>query len=133
MVFAPQLAVFDVGYIVRRAYESKAPAAGQLLDVALALPHRHGNDVHTLAVKAKLILGGFFLETGRDAEAARVKNDLNDVEAVEIRTAAAELLAAPRVFFEVTDRQLNLQYVPPERRKPLERFCAMLLPAPATS
>jgi hypothetical protein len=24
---------------------------------------------------------------------------------------------------EVTDRQLNLEYVPPERREPLRQFC----------
>jgi hypothetical protein len=126
MVFAPQLAVFDLGYIVRRAYESKSPAASDLLDVALGLPHRHGNDVHTLAVKAKLILGGFFLENGFQREAARVRNNLEDVDVPEIRLAATELLAAPRVFFEVTDRQLNLQYVPPERRGPLRKFCEYL-------
>ncbi len=129
MVFAPQLAVFDVGYIVRRAYEQKAASASSLLDIALGMPHHHGNDFHTLAIKAKLILGGFFLETGRDGEAGRVRDDLAGVPADEIRIASRELLEAPRVFFEVTDRQLNLQWVPPERRQPLQRFCAMLLPA----
>jgi hypothetical protein len=126
LVFAPQLAVFDLGYVVRRAYESKSAAAPDLLDVTLALPHRHGNDVHTLAVKAKLILGGFFLETSHEPEAARVRTNLDDVDAVEIRSAATDLLESPRVFFEVTDRQLNLQYVPPERREPLKRFCDQL-------
>lgn len=133
MVFAPQLAVFDLGYIVRRAYEQKAPAAGELLDIALSMPHCHGQDFHTLAIKAKLILGGFFLETGRDAEATRARDNLADVPADEVRLAAAELLDAPRVFFEVTDRQLNLQWVPPERRQPLQRFCALLVPAPAAA
>ena len=43
-----------------------------------------------------------------------------------IERAEAELLAADRSFFEVTDRQLNLEYVPPERREPLRAFCAAL-------
>jgi len=131
LVFAPQLAVFDLGYVVRRAYESKSPAGSDLLGVTLGLPHRHGTDVHTLAVKAKLILGGFFLETGLEAEAARVGANLADVDPAEIRAAADELLDSPRVFFEVTDRQLNFQYVPPERREPLQRFCAQLAGAPS--
>ena len=38
----------------------------------------------------------------------------------------AETDAAERSFFEVTDRQLNLEYVPPERREPLRKFCATL-------
>ena len=38
----------------------------------------------------------------------------------------AELLARRQSFFEVTDRQLNLEYVPPERREPLKQFCESL-------
>ncbi|MEZ4365048.1 MAG: DUF2254 family protein [Kofleriaceae bacterium] len=126
LLFAPQLALFDLGYIVRRAYDAGSPAASDLLDDVLALPHKTGNDLHSLAVKAKLILGGFFLETGRAAEAERVRSCLRDVAPSEIGAAEADLLAAERAFFEVTDRQLNLEYVPPERREPLQRFCASL-------
>ncbi len=127
LVFAPQLAVFDLGYIVRRAYEAHAPSAPDLLAVVLDLPHRSGaSEVHSLAVKAKLILGGFFLEICLEAEAAQVRANLADVGTSEIRAAGAGLLAADRVFFEVTDRQLNLEYVPPERREPLQRFIASL-------
>jgi hypothetical protein len=127
MVFAPQLAVFDLGYVTRRAFEARSPAAPDLLAMVLAMPHETGGDVHTLAVKAKLILGGFLLETQRDAEAAQVRTNLDEVDLDEIRRARADLLAADRVFFEVTDRQLNLEFIPPERREPLTRFCASLL------
>jgi hypothetical protein len=127
MVFAPQLAVFDLGYVIRRAYEAKSPAAPDLLAMVLAMPHETGGDVHTLAVKAKLILGGFFLEIKRAAEAEMVRSNLDEVEHDEIRRARADLLAADRVFFEVTDRQLNLEFIPPERREPLDRFCVTLL------
>ncbi|MCA9674375.1 MAG: hypothetical protein KC464_04960, partial [Myxococcales bacterium] len=126
LVFAPQLAIFDLGYIVRRAYEAGAEASSDLLDVVLRMPHRHGTDLHTLAVKAKIILGGFFLENGHADEAARVRANLSDVEPAQIKAAGADILDADRVFFEVTDRQLNLEYVPPERREPLRRFCASL-------
>ncbi|HEX4353084.1 MAG TPA: hypothetical protein VHZ95_09225, partial [Polyangiales bacterium] len=40
--------------------------------------------------------------------------------------AEQQLLAADRSFFEVTDRQLNLEFVPLERREPLKQFCASL-------
>jgi hypothetical protein len=55
-----------------------------------------------------------------------VRANLADVDGGEIERALAELLAADRSFFEVTDRQLNLEYVPPERREPLRRFCRSL-------
>jgi hypothetical protein len=126
MLFAPQLALFDLGYVTRRAYERASPAAPELLKTVLSLPHRTGNDLHSMAVKAKLILGGFFLENRLEAEADVVRKNLNDVDATNIERAQAELLAADRAFFEVTDRQLNLEYVPPERREPLRQFCETL-------
>src|SRR6185436_2511197 len=73
MVFAPQLAVFDLGYITRRAYDSQRRAAPALLEQVLALPHRTGADVHSMAVKAKLILGAYFVENQREAEAELVR------------------------------------------------------------
>jgi hypothetical protein len=126
MVFAPQLALFDLGYVTRRAYERASPAAPDLLRTVMSLPHRTGNDLHTMAVKAKLILGGFFVENRLEAEAEIVRKNLSDVDVSHVERAEGELLAADRAFFEVTDRQLNLEYVPPERREPLRRFCASL-------
>jgi hypothetical protein len=128
MLFAPQLALFDLGFVTRRAYERASPAAGDLLKIFLSLPHRTGNDLHTMAVKAKLIIGGFFVENRLDAEADMVRKNLNDVDANNVDRAKEELLAADRSFFEVTDRQLNLEYVPPERREPLQQFCDSLQP-----
>jgi hypothetical protein len=126
MVFAPQLAIFDLGFVTRRAYERASPAAPELLKEVLSLPHRTGDDIHSMAVKAKIILGGFFVENKLEAEASLVRANLRDVSTIEIEHAEAALLAAERSFFEVTDRQLNLEYVPPERREPLRKFCATL-------
>lgn len=126
MVFAPQLALFDLGYVTRRAYERASPAAPDLLREVLALPHRTGEDVHSMAVKAKLILGGFFIGHKLEAEAEAVRRNLRDVDQNELDRAEVELLEADRSFFEVTDRQLNLEYVPPERRQPLQQFCRSL-------
>lgn len=130
MVFAPQLALFDLGYVTRRAYERASPAAPDLLREVLALPHRSGDDVHSMAVKAKLILGGFFVGNKLDAEAELVRKNLRDVDQLELERAEADLLNADRSFFEVTDRQLNLEFVPPERREPLQRFCDSLQVGP---
>jgi hypothetical protein len=126
MVFAPQLAVFDLGWITRRAYDSQRRAAPALLEQVLALPHRTGADVHSMAVKAKLILGAFFIETQREAEAELVRKNLRDVDPGELLRAEDDLLSADRSFFEVTDRQHNLEYIPPERRESLCRFCRSL-------
>ncbi|CAN5144360.1 hypothetical protein BH11MYX1_BH11MYX1_28300 [soil metagenome] len=126
MVFAPQLVLFDLGYVTRRAYERASPAASDLLRTMLGLPHRTGNDLHTMAVKAKLILGGFFVAHKLDAEAELVRKNLRDVDYGQVERAEGELLGAERSFFEVTDRQLNLEFVPAERREALAQFCSSL-------
>jgi hypothetical protein len=126
MVFAPQLVMFDLGFVTRRAYERASPAAAELLKIMLGMPHRTGTDVHSMAVKAKLIIGGFFVGRKLDDETEAVRKNLRDVDATQIDRAELELLAADRSFFEVTDRQLNLEYVPPERREPLKQFCESL-------
>ena len=87
MVFAPQLALFDLGYVTRRAYERASPAAPDLLKEMLALPHRTGNDLHSMAVKAKLILGGFFVENRLDAEAELGRKNLSDVDGTNVERA----------------------------------------------
>ncbi len=126
IVFAPQMVAFDLGYIVRRAYEAGCGAADELLDRTLAMPHRRGDEVHAMVVKAKLMLGGFLVGRDQAVAAARVRANLGDVDPRVIEAATRDLLAADRAFFEVTDRQINLEYVPPERRAPLARFTASL-------
>ncbi len=128
MVFAPQLAIFDLGFITRRAYERASPASAGLLAEVLALPHRTGDDTHSMAVKAKLILGGFLVGHSLTAEADLLRTNLRDVDLVELERAVTQLLAAERSFFEVTDRQLNLEYIPPDRREPLKLFAASIHP-----
>ncbi|HTM19078.1 MAG TPA: DUF2254 family protein [Kofleriaceae bacterium] len=124
--FVSQLAEYDLAYVVRRAYEASSPAAADLLSDALSMPNRAGNDLLLMAVKAKLQLGGFFMHKHKPDEAQRVRTALADVDRKAIDRAVDDMLAAEYSFFEVTDRQLNLEFVPPERREPLQQFVASL-------
>jgi hypothetical protein len=126
LAFAPQLAVFDLGYVVRHAYDAQEPSAGELLDETLAMPHRRGDELLRMAVKAKLMLGGYLVEKDLQLEASRVRDNLRDVAPAVVASATDEMLAAEESFFEVTDHQVNLEYVPPERREPLRRFAGSL-------
>jgi hypothetical protein len=108
--------------MVRRAFEASSPAAPQLLEEALALPH----EGKLLVVKAKVILGGFFLERSLAAEADLVRGNLEDVPGGLVTLAERDLVAADRVFFEVTDRQVHVEYLPPERRDHVKAFVASL-------
>ena len=127
--FVAQLATFDLGYIVRRAYEVESPTAGSLLKTVLDIGHEQKGAVLPLVVKAKLILGGFFLEKGLTEEAKIVRENLADVAQSVLATAEHELLSASRSFFEVTDRQVNFEYTAPERREHVHEFVHSLAPA----
>jgi hypothetical protein len=132
--FVEHLAAFELGYMTRRAYEVKSTAARDLLTDALAIPHGSKDAFAQLVVEAKLMLGGFFGQHGLEEEAAVVRKNLGDVPPSLVREAEQKLLGAERCFFEVTDRQENIEYVRPERREPLQKFVAELAPsAPAAA
>ncbi len=120
--FIAQVAAFDLGYIVRRAKEVDSPAVSTVLDEALSIPHTTAQGRRPLIVKAKLMLGGFFHEHGAKDLGERVQRGLADVPESELVAAEAELLQAERIFFEVTDRQVNFEYLAPERREHVRAF-----------
>jgi len=122
--FVPQLAAFDMGSLARTAYEAKSPAAPDLLAEVLAMRHttRDGTPL-SLVVKAKVKLGGFLLEAGLPAEAAKIGADLAGLPPALLATVQSDLLnLQERSFWEVTDRQINLEWVPAERRPHVKAF-----------
>ncbi|MBI4953842.1 MAG: DUF2254 domain-containing protein [Myxococcales bacterium] len=124
--FVQQLAAFELGYMARRAYEVDSPAAADLLREAVAVPPEEKGTVVPLVLKAKVLLGGFFLQHGRAAEAELVRRDLARVAPARLLDAERDLLSAERCFFEVTNRQENLEYVRPERREHVQAFVKRL-------
>ncbi len=126
LTFVWQLAAFDTAYVVRRAFEVDCAVRDELLEQALEFDHAPGGKVDLLVLKAKLMLGGFFVERGEDEAASRVAEHLRDVSTDSLRRAEKDLMQAERVFFEVTDRQINLEWLAPERRPHVASFVARL-------
>ncbi|MCZ7685339.1 MAG: hypothetical protein M5U28_43790, partial [Sandaracinaceae bacterium] len=122
LTFVWQLAAFDTAYVVRRAFEVDCAVRDELLEQALEFDHAPGGKVDLLVLKAKLMLGGFFVERGEDEAASRVTEHLRDVSTASLRRAEKDLMQAERVFFEVTDRQINLEWLAPERRPHVASF-----------
>jgi hypothetical protein len=112
----------DLNWMVRNACENHSKAAGDLLGDLLGM--RHDGD-RRLVVKAKLILGGYFTEKGLAAEAARIRDNLADMPRTDLAAAGDELLTLQdRSFWEVTDRQMMFEWVPPEYRPFIADFLA---------
>ena len=127
MEFVPQMLVYDLGALVDRAFEKKTPAATALLCHLLAIRHQNAHGPLPIAVKGKAIIGGRLLQMGYHAEAAEVRTTLSDVPQEALRRAEEDLFRMDeRIFWEVTDRQVNFEWVPPERRESLREFFATL-------
>ncbi len=123
MPFVAQFVSFDLGWIVRRAYESKSPAASKLLDDVLVIDHIAYGKIVAMVAKAKILLGGFFVESGLKDEAERVRKSLSNAPAAEIAAVGQDLMEVEeRCFWEVTDRQVNLEWVAPERKQSVKAF-----------
>jgi hypothetical protein len=121
--FVPQIVTFDLGWLVRKAYEQKSPAASDLLDTVLQMNHKLPSDTRWLVVKAKVMLGGYFIGKGMSAEAARLRANLGDVTEAALAQVEKDLLTLEdRSFWEVTDRQEMFEWVPPEHRAALKAF-----------
>jgi len=128
MPFVPQLAGFDLGWLVRRAHAAQSPVKAEILGEALALEHGGaGKPLLGLLIKAKLVLGAGLLEQNLPQEAARVAQNLAGVPVASIDAAACELLAREeRSYWEVTDRQVDFEWIAPERRPFLAQFVARI-------
>ena len=131
MDFVAQMMVFDLGLLVERAFEKDSPAGPTLLREVLAIRHENAAGPLLLGVKGKAIIGSRLLETGHASEANLVRDALRSVPAETLQRAEHDLLAVgDRVFWELTDRQVNFEWVPPERRPGLQRFFALMNGAP---
>jgi hypothetical protein len=127
LTYVPLLAGFDLSWLVRQAYDCQSKAADELLDNLLWISHRSGSTFQVLPVKAKLIIGGYFQRTGHEAEAERVRQNLADVPPATLTQAEQDLLTlTDPSFWEVTDRQVNFDWVPPEERPGVAAFIGSL-------
>jgi hypothetical protein len=135
MEFVRQIIAFDLMWLVRHAYQRRSEAAPALLQILLDLHHHAANDPRRLLVKAKVILAGFLLQNGLAQEADRIKENLQGLPLAVLAAIEHDLLTlTERSFWEVTDRQVNFEWVAPESRGSVRSFIDSLrLAAPVQS
>lgn len=127
VAFAPQIAGFDLGWVVLEAAAQANPATADLLQEVLALQHFAGQVPQLMLVKAKIILGAGLLERGQPVWAQQVADNLADLPVGLVALTAAGLVEMQeRAFWEVTDRQVNLEWVSAEHRAFLPKFAELV-------
>ena len=121
----PSFAVFDLGTIAVDAYQTSKDVASDVLESTLAVGWAPNAPPDDMVVEARIKLGATLLAIGAEKAAERVKSSLNGISAADLTRNAQTLLDAPRAFHEVTDRQLDLRYIEPDRRQFVDRFVAL--------
>ncbi|MEB2312998.1 MAG: DUF2254 domain-containing protein [Sorangiineae bacterium] len=125
--FVPQLAVFDLAHVTERAHQAGNPRAGELLDLLAEVSNLTRGALDPMKLKAKLVLAAYFVKHGRAGETSRLARAFEGVPRVEIERAAAELLSVgKRAYWEITDRQVNIEWTPPEDRGYITKFVESL-------
>jgi hypothetical protein len=119
--FIYELASYDLESILEWAYDAGAAVKGELLRLLIGFD---APPPSARLVKAKLIAGGFFRQRGLAEEEAQLRAHLSASATPElVQSALAELLATTdRLFWEVTDRATNIDYVDDARKSALREF-----------
>lgn len=123
--FVMQLCGFDLGHVVEDAFDADNPRAGALLDDLFSIPNLVGGKPDVMRVKAKLVTAAYLQSKGMQPELERARAALADVpHAVLVAAADALVGLEKKAFQEITDRQVNIEWTPPERRVYISQFVA---------
>jgi hypothetical protein len=121
LTFVVEVVAHDLGRLVEHAWGEDAANREALLRRFLA----YGEGAPPLpgTKKAQAILASYFLSQGERGPAALVAARLARLDHELLRRVRDELLSVEREkYWEVNERRLNLDYVPPERRETLRSF-----------
>lgn len=125
MPFIYELSSYELGEMVMWAYEREISTRDDLLAIVLGF---EGAAASTRLVKSRAILAGYFLEHAHAAPADRVRESLEGVPAAILEQALGEILnTRERSFWEVTDRQVNFDYVDERQKQRVRSFFEDLL------
>jgi len=115
MPFIYELASYELGELCEfAATAGDAAATTALLDAVLSL---EGVGASVRLVKSRLILAGYLHEKGRREELARVLDSLAPAPAALLAQARREFsMEQVQIFWEITDRGTNFDYVEEGRR-----------------
>lgn len=125
--FILELAAYDLGEVTRAAYERGSPAGAALLDHFLALaPEGHG-PLSPRLIKARVLLAADLARAGHTAEVERIVTGTAPVPPATLAEVTRDLLETSEPYFwEITDRQVNLDYTPPANRDSVAAILARL-------
>jgi hypothetical protein len=124
--FACDLSAHEVYNVMQEAYANDMAVAPDLLDTLLRFQVHGATTQH---LKTLLMAGGFFVRLGARGEAplARLRDALSVIERNRLEGALDEIeRTKDPVFWEVTDRQTNIDFALEHEREAMRRFLGEL-------
>jgi hypothetical protein len=128
LVFAHALVAYDFGRVLLTA-RPQDPRFGDLLRAYLAVSYDDASGgLHRLFVKARLVTASRLAAEGRRKEATAIVASLEAASDEVFASAAAEVAeTVDPWFWEVTDRQENLDWLAPQARREFDAITAARL------
>jgi len=127
--FVVETIAHDLGDLVRAAWENGYPNREKLLERFLQFDRGASQPLPGVK-KAQAILAGYFLMQGLDGQAAQVRESFHGLPPALLAAMQDDLLHVRREkFWEVNDRRVNMDFVPPAQREQIARLFAALAPA----
>jgi hypothetical protein len=125
--FLLETAAFDLGSLLEQAHRRGGALHDRLLAVFLDLdrePEGRQQEASLRGVrKAQIKLATWYLTAGDPASARRVHDDLRHEVPERLRSIRAELEAVQeQEYWEVSDRGINFEWLPPAQREQLSTF-----------
>ena len=128
--FVVEAAAHDLGSLVKRAWKSDSPIREELLERFLQYDPQ-ARSVLPGVKKAQAILASFFLYSGQKDAADRIRQSFQGLSPDFIRALKDDLLQVTRQkYWEVSERRMNIEFVPEPQRVKLHEFFDTVLGNP---
>ena len=126
--FVVEAVAHDLGALVQHAWQTgganREDLLRRFLDYAAGGPPLPG------VTKAQALLASYFVLAGHEGAAAEVERSFRGLDPAFLRRVKSELLGVRREkYWEVNERRMNMDYVPPPQRERLREFLDRLAPS----
>ena len=125
--FVVEAVAHDLGALVRRAWQSESPNREKLLERFLHYDQQ-SSPVLPGVKKAHALLASYFLYSGQKEAADLIGRSFRGLDPAFVQTLQEDLLQVTRQkYWEVSERRMNIEFVPSPQRERLREFFDGLL------
>lgn len=134
--FILETVAYDLCALNEVAHASRMPVADELLEIFLRVDKETEADgAHDASLrgvrKAQVKLATYYLLEGDEARARKIYSDMAHEEPQRMASIRDELMQVESPeYWEVIDRGVNFDYLPPDRKAKLEQFFGWFPPLP---